>query len=321
MKHSHIYKWLLLIFFLALLFFLPMLISEFSLSLVITMLIMSLFAIGFNILFGQAGLLSFGHAAYFGTGAYTSILVYQHFGLSLLPGILAGGICSVILGVLLGVFIVRLGGMPFALLSLAFNMVIFSVAEKWRALTGGEDGIAMQRPDLFIPGFGSIDMFPTINFYYFVLIIVVLCIAYCWWFTKTPLGRLTLCIRENGERAGFIGFNTYATKLLVYLISAFFCGVAGALASSFQEFVSTSMIHLHQSGDILITTFVGGIGIFWGPIAGVCFLTYLNDTLSSFTEHWVLIQGAIFIALVMYVPDGISGLTMRMKARLFDRFK
>ena len=321
MTHYRIWNWLLFIFFLALLAFLPILISEFSLNLVITMLIMSLFAIGLNILFGQAGLLSFGHAAYFGTGAYTSILLYKHFGLSLLPGILAGGICSVILGVILGVFMVRLSGMPFALLSLAFNMIIFSVAEKWRALTGGEDGIAMQRPDLFIPGFGSIDMFPTVNFYYFVLIIVVLCIVYCWWFTKTPLGRLNVCIRENKERAGFIGHNTYATNLLVYLICAFFCGVSGALASSFQEFVSTSMIHLHKSGDILITTFVGGIGIFWGPIAGVCFLTYLNDVLSSFTEHWVIIQGAIFISIVMYAPDGISGLLLRIKARLFDRFK
>ena len=321
MTHYHKWNWLLLISFLVLLAFLPGLISEFSLNLVITMLIYSLFAIAFNILFGQAGLLSFGHAAYFGTGAYTSILVYKHFGLSLFPGILAGGVCSVLLGVIFGVFVVRLAGMPFALLSLAFNMLIYAVAEKWRVLTGGEDGIAMQRPDLVIPGFGSIDMFPTVNFYYFVLVVVALCIAYCWWFTKTPLGRINVCIRENEERAGFVGYNTYATKLLVYLVSAFFCGVAGALASSFDEFVSTSMINLIKSGDILITTFVGGLGIFWGPIAGVCFLTYLNDTLSSFTKHWVLIQGTIFIAVVMYAPDGISDLLLRIKNRIFDRFK
>jgi len=321
MTHYRIWNWLFLISFFALLAFLPGLIPEFSLSLVITMLIYSLFAIAFNILFGQAGLLSFGHAAYFGTGAYTSILVYKHFGLSLLPGILAGGVCSVLLGVIFGVFVVRSRGMTFALLSLAFNMLIYAVAEKWRTFTGGEDGIAMQRPDLFIPGFGSIDMFPTANFYYFVLIIVALCIAYCWWFTKTPLGRINVCIRENEERAGFVGYNTYATKLLVYLVCAFFCGVAGALASSSQEFVSTAMINMVKSGEILITTFVGGLGIFWGPIAGVCFLTYLNDTLSSFTKHWVLIQGAIFIAVVMYAPDGISGLLLRIKDRLFDRFK
>ena len=321
MTHYRIWNWLLLIFFLALLAFLPGLISEFSLNLVITMLIYSLFAIGFNILFGQAGLLSFGHAAYFGIGAYASILVYKHFGLSLLPGILAGGVCSVLLGVIFGVFVVRLNGMPFALLSLAFNMLIYAVGEKWRTFTGGEDGIAMQRPDLFIPGFGDINMFPTVNFYYFVLIVVALCIAYCWFFTKTPLGRINVCIRENEERAGFVGYNTYATKLLVYLVCAFFCGVAGALASSFHEFVSTSMINLVKSGEILITTFVGGRGIFWGPIAGVCFLTYLNDTLSSFTKHWVIIQGAIFIAVVMFAPDGISGLLLRIKDRLFDRFK
>jgi branched-chain amino acid transport system permease protein len=284
------------------------------------MLIYALVAVGYNILFGQAGLVSFGHAAYFGIGAYTAILMYKHFGVSLLPGIVAGGVCGSLLGVVLGVFVTRLKGVPFALLSLAFNMLIYAAAEKWRALTGGEDGLAVQRPDLWIPGFGSIDMFPTVNFYYFVIIVVGLCIAYCWFFTKTPLGRLTLCIRENPERTGFVGYNTYGTKLLVYIIAGFFCSIAGALASSFQEFVSTTMIHLEKSADIMFITFVGGRGIFWGPILGACFLTYINDALSTLTEHWAIIQGAIFIAVVMYAPDGIAGLLIRIKSWFLGRY-
>ncbi len=301
--------------------FMPKLISEFSLNLFITMLIYSLFAIAYNILLGQGGLLSFGHAAYFGMGAYAAILSYKHFGFSLLTGILAGGVSSVLLGIIFGVFVARLQGLPFALLSMAFNMIIFGVAEKWRSVTNGEDGLAIQRPDLFLPGFGKIDMFPTVNFYYFVLVVVVLGIAYCWFFTKTPLGRLNVCIRENQERAGFIGYDTYKAKFLIYLICAFFCGISGALASSFQEFVSSSMINLDKSSDILIMTFIGGRSVFWGPIVGVCFLTYFNDIVSSFTSHWAIIQGAIFIALVMYEPEGISHILLRAREWGSERLK
>ena len=321
MIYSRLRNWLFFCMFVVLMVFLPGLISELSLNLVITMLIYSQFAIAFNILFGQAGLLSFGQGAFFGTGAFTSILMYKHFNFSLLPGILAGGVCCIILGVVLGAFLVRSKGMTFALLSLAFNMLLLAGAEKWRGLTGGEDGISMERPDLLIPGFGSINMFPTENFYYFVLVIVVLCIAYCWYFTKTPLGSINVGIRENDQRAAFIGFNTYTTKLMVFLVSAFFCGIAGALTASFNEFASPSIMSMATSGEIMVTTFIGGIGVFWGPIIGAVFLTYLNDILSSITEHWILVQGTIFIVLVMFAPKGISGLLLTIKNLIYDRFK
>jgi branched-chain amino acid transport system permease protein len=320
MSHHRVWNALILFVLFLVLAFMPRLVSEFHLNLVILMLIYSLVAIGFNMLFGQGGLLSFGHAAYFGIGAYTTILVYKHWGFSLFSGILAGGVCGALLGVLFGVFLAQLRGLPFALLSMAFNALIYAAAEKWRALTGGEDGLAAQRPDLWIPGFGSIDMFSTVNFYYFVVIIVVLCVLYCWFFTKTPLGRVNVCSRENEQRIGFIGYNIYATRCLVYVIAAFFCSIAGALASSFQEFVSTAMINIDKSADILFLTFVGGRGIFWGPILGACFLTYLNDALSTLTEHWAIIQGAIFIALVMFAPGGLAGLILWAKNWLLERF-
>ena len=320
MSHRRVWNALILFVLFLVLAFMPRLVSEFHLNLVILMLIYSLVAIGYNMLFGQGGLLSFGHAAYFGIGAYTTILVYKHWGFSLFSGILAGGVCGALLGVLFGVFLAQLRGLPFALLSMAFNALIYAAAEKWRALTGGEDGLAAQRPDLWIPGFGSIDMFSTVNFYYFVVIIVVLCVLYCWFFTKTPLGRVNVCSRENEQRIGFIGYNIYATRCLVYVIAAFFCSIAGALASSFQEFVSTAMINIDKSADILFLTFVGGRGIFWGPILGACFLTYLNDALSTLTEHWAIIQGAIFIALVMFAPGGLAGLILWAKNWLLERF-
>ena len=320
MSRKRIWHGLLFFGLFVLLAFMPKLVSEFRLNLVIMMLIYSLVAIGYNMLFGQGGLLSFGHAAYFGVGAYTAILVYKHFGFSLLTGILAGGVSGALLGLLFGVFLARKRGLPFALLTMAFNALVYAAAEKWRGLTGGEDGLGMRRPDLSLPGFGTIDMFPTEHFYYFVVIIVVLCILYCWFFTKTPLGRVNECMRENEDRTGFIGYNTYGTRLLVFVMSAFFCSIGGALASSFQEFVSTTMINLEKGGDFLFLAFVGGRGVFWGPILGAFFLTYLNDALSSLTEHWAIIQGAIFIVLVMYAPDGLAGFILRTKNWLFERF-
>jgi branched-chain amino acid transport system permease protein len=313
MKNNLIWKWLALACLLMALAVMPKLLPEFYLNLLITMVIYSLCAVSFNMLLGQTGLLSFGHAAYFGIGAYAPILLFKHFECSLLLGTLAGGVTALLLGIVFGFFVARKSGLPFALLSLAFNALIWGVAEKWRSLTGGEDGLAASRPDLFLPGFGTIDMFSTINFYYFVVIVVVLCITCCWYLTQTPLGKLNLLIRENEQRTAFIGYDTFKTKYLVYLICAFFCGIAGALASIFGEYVATTMINMEKSSDILIMTYVGGRFTFWGPIVGACFLIYINDALSSLTEYWAIVQGTMFIVLVMYAPFGISGLLIRIK--------
>jgi len=299
---------LLFVGLLALLALLPDLLSEYYLNLAVSMAIYSLFALSYNILFGHAGLLSFGHAAYFGAGAYTAINLYRHFDVGIAAGILSSGLSGAFLGILFGTFIVRRGGTYFALLTLAFNMLIYAGAEKWRLITGGEDGIAAQRPDLYLPGLGKIDLFAIANWYYLVVFIVLVCALFCWFFRKTPLGRLNECIRENEDRAQFIGYNVYASKVVIYVISAFFAGLAGGLAGSFQEIVTVSFINLDKAAEVLFMTFIGGAGTFWGPILGACFLTYLNDVLSSLTEHWSLIQGAIFVLLVMYAPDGLSGL-------------
>jgi branched-chain amino acid transport system permease protein len=208
--------------------------------------------------------------------------------------------------------VVRLRGVSFALLTLAFNQLIYVTAEKWRVITGGEDGLAATRPNLHLGGW-EIDLFKTVNWYYFVLLIVIVCIFACWYLTNTPLGRLNLCMRENEERTRFIGYNTYGTRLVIYIISGFFAGIAGGLASSFQEFVTTTFINLDKAAEILMMTFIGGAGTFAGPIVGACALTYINDLLSTWTERWTLVQGVLFILLVLYAPNGLSGLYLSIK--------
>jgi len=310
---------LLLMAFLLVLALIPGMVSEFNLNLITSMAIYSLFVLSYNILFGNAGLLSFGHAAYFGMGAYTTIILFKKFKVGLLTGLFAGAGSGALLGLVFGLFVVRLGGTYFALLTLAFNQLVYAAAEKFRFLTGGEDGVAAMRPKLALPGLGAIDMFSSVNWYYLVVAVVLAGGAFCWYFTRTPLGRLNECLRENEDRARFIGYNVYVSKLAVYVISAFFAGLAGALIGAFQEFVTVTFINLDKAAEVLIMTFIGGARFFWGPILGACFLTWLNDVISSWTKHWPLIQGALFIALVMYAPNGLSGLVVSLKDRLLFR--
>ena len=308
------FTWLQIAAVILLLLVLPKLISEYRLNLVITMMIYSIFALSYNMLFGQGGLLSFGHAAYFGFGAYATVIFIKQMEVSLPTGIILGGLAGAVLGIVFGVFVVRMRGVPFALLTLAFNQLIYVTAEKWRSVTGGEDGIAFMRPNLFI-GSWEIDLWATLNWYYFVLLVTILSIGCMWYLTLTPLGRLNLCMRENEERARFIGYNTYASRLLIYTLAGFFAGIAGGLAASFQEFVTTTFINLDKATDVLMMTFIGGGGTFFGPVIGTCALTLINDLLSSWLERWAIVQGVLFILLVLYAPNGISGLLVSFRDR------
>jgi branched-chain amino acid transport system permease protein len=310
--------WVKLGVVLILLLLLPRLLSEYRLNLAITMMIYSVFALSYNLLFGQGGLLSFGHAAYFGFGAYTCVILIKQLALPLPVGILLGGVAGGVLGGFFGVFCVRMRGVSFALLTLAFNQLIYVVAEKWRSVSGGEDGLAFVRPNLHL-GWFKIDLYGTLHWYYFVLAVSLLCVGLLWYLTLTPLGRLNLCMRENEERAKFIGYNTYASRLMLYGISAFFAGIAGGLASSFQEFVTTTFIHLDKATEVLMMTFIGGGGTFFGPVVGACALTLINDLLSTWTERWAIVQGILFVLLVLYSPNGLSGLYAAVRERFGKR--
>jgi branched-chain amino acid transport system permease protein len=282
----------------------------------------SLYAMSFNMLFGYGGMLSFGHSAYFGIGAYTTALMFKHFaGLPLVVSLLLGGIAGALGGLLAGFFCVRLKGAYFALLTMAFNQFFFAIALKWRSLTGGDDGLSITRPDLYLPALGPIPMNNTIHVYYLVIAIVILCIVAQWYLTLTPFGNSALAIKENDERADFIGYDVFSIKLTLYTICSFFAGIAGSLFIFFQGIVSTSCIDTAMSMEVVFMTFIGGAGSFLGPILGAGVYLYFTDWVSRVTDRWEFILGVLFILLVMYLRTGLIGLISSEKISNIFRLK
>ena len=308
MKKS-IVKGLVIIVCLGLIALLPQILPVVHINMLIEIAFFSLLAVSYSMLFGHGGLLSFGHAAYFGIGAYTMALLIKHIaGIPLLLSLLMGGIAGGLGGLLAGVFCVRLKRAYFALLTIAFNQFFYAVALKWRSFTRGDDGLSLKRPDLYLPGLGSIDMGKIANVYYLVVMITLLCILAQWYLTKTPFGNSIRTVKENDERADFIGYNVFLTKLSLYTISSFFAGIAGGLFAFFQRFVSTGAIDAHMSMQVIFMTFIGGVGSFFGPILGTAVYLYFTDWVSRVTERWEFVLGVLFILLVMYARTGLVGL-------------
>jgi branched-chain amino acid transport system permease protein len=270
----------------------------------------ALFAVSFNFLFAYAGLLSFGHAAYFGLGAYvTAVALKKVVGLHLLLAVGLGGAAAALGGAIIGFFCVRRKGAYFALLTLAFNQFLWAIAWKWREVTGGDDGIGRIVPRKPVDlGILSIDFMRVENKYYFTLVVVVLCFALGWYLMRTPFGNTVRAVKGNEERASFLGYNVNRSKLLIFTLSAGFAGVAGSLFAVFQDFVATSAISMGMSTEVLFMAFLGGTGSFFGPILGAAIFVYFTDWISSLTEHWEFILGVLFIILVLYFHQGFIGL-------------
>jgi len=286
----------------------PFIAPKFQLRMFTEIIILTLFAMTWKMMLNEGGMFSFGHAVYFGLGAYASVLGWLHIpGLSFLSGILLGALTSALVAFLLGAFLVRMSGTYFALLTLAFNQLIWAIVWKWRDVTGGDDGLGkFPKPDLF-----GLTMKNPVNFYYVALVIIGIGLYLCWYFTKTPMGNVALSIKSNEERAKFVGFNVQATKLIFLTLLGFLAGVSGALYAQFQEFIATSVIDGMMSTNVLFMAYIGGTGYFWGPIIGSGIFVYLSEYLSSFTDRWELILGLIFIAVVLFAPQGIMGVVRK----------
>jgi len=288
---------------------LPMFLREIDVHFCTEIIIFSLFAISLNLVLRGVGLLSFGHAAFFGIGAYSMALISQHMpGIPLLLLLLIVALAGCLATSVIGFFCVRANPQYFPLLTLAFQMLLYAVALKWRTVTGGDDGMVMMRPDLYLPFLETISLMAINNLYYFTLIIVALAISGCYLLLKTPLGNAFFCIRENPTRASFLGYNVFLTKLTAFTISGFLSGLAGGLYALFQEFVSTATMDVHMSFGVLMMLLIGGVGHFLGPVLGVAFMVFFQNWLSGVTSHWPIFVGIVFIVVVRYLDKGLVGI-------------
>ncbi len=296
----------------------PLACPHYQISLATEMIIFALYAVSYNLLLGYAGLLSFGHALFFGSGGYAAAVVLKHF-----PGVPLWGVLGIalslttLIGFATGLLLLRHKGAYFALLTLAFNFLFHAIATKWHSITGGDDGLSITRPPLSL-GLFRLDLSGVLPFYYVTLIVLGLVILFCWYFTRTAMGKTTLLIRENEERMKFLGYNTNKSRLILFTFTGALAGVAGSFYTIHFQFISVGAISVDMTTTVLLMTFIGGTRTFWGPILGSCVYIYLQDLLSDITDRWPLIMGLIFILMVLFVPGGVSGLYRSLKDRLMN---
>jgi branched-chain amino acid transport system permease protein len=272
-----------------------------------------IFSLSYNILLGQTGMLSFGHAVYYGLGGFLAVHAMNIIGGNKLPVPLPvvpliGGIAGLLFAVLLGWVSTQRSGTAFAMISLGVAELIASSALILRTFFGGEAGISTNRTKLlklFGWSFG-----PQIQIYYLVAAWTLIAVIAMYALTRTPLGRMCNAVRDNPERVQFVGYNPHVVRYLAFCFAGFFAGIAGALAAINFEIANSAYLGAEQSGTVLFATYIGGVGFFVGPIAGAIFVTLLSLGLSDLTQVWRLYFGLIFIAVVLFAPGGITGLVM-----------
>lgn len=299
----------------------PYLVGIYFTNVFVTFGIFALYAVSFNLLLGFTGLLSFGHAMFFGVGGYGTALALTHIkGLPLLPALVIGVAAAVALATLLAPLMVRLSGTAFSMLHLAFAQLMYVLALKLRAITGGEDGIGgFPIPPFRIPGLVSVNMKDPSSFYYFAAVVLGLSAFVLWFITKTPFGSVIVGVRDNPKRVAYLGFRVPNTKAVVYLLSAGFAGVAGSVFALFQNLISADALHVSNSFVPVSMTMIGGIGSFFGPIVGAAIFGVISELTSRYTERVDLVVGLILILVIMYAPLGFMGFVDTVRARARPR--
>jgi branched-chain amino acid transport system permease protein len=275
-------------------------------------LVLGLAAMSVNFLLGFTGVLSFGHAAYFGLGAYGAGFALKFLApstpLSLLCGTLLGGIA----GALLGALIARRRGVYFAMVTIAFGQVFYYIAFQWSSVTGGDDGLRGFSRQALDFGIATIDILSNANaFYYFALFCLALAVGLMGFILRSPFGRTMIAIRENQRRARFLGIPVDRHIWIAFTLSCFFMGFAGALYALLNNFADPRGLHYSQSGDFVMMAVMGGMRSFWGPLLGAAVFVVLQDYLSSLTVNWMSFVGMLFVAIVLFFPRGLLGFSRR----------
>lgn len=279
-------------------------------------IVLALAAMSLNFLLGFTGTLSFGHAAYFGLAGYGAGMTIKYLvpstGLGMLVGIAIGTIAAAAIGAL----IIRLRGVYFAMVTIAFGQVFYFIAFRWNSVTGGDDGLSGWKRQAIDLGFTQIDLLgDDRTFYYFALFVFALCAGAMALLLRSPFGRTLIAIRENERRAQFLGIPVDTHLWLSFVISCFFVSVAGTLYALLNNFVDPRALYWGQSGNFVIMAVMGGMRSFWGPLIGAAIFVVLQDYVSSQTENWMSFVGLVFVLVVMFFPRGVLGFLRRRSAQ------
>jgi branched-chain amino acid transport system permease protein len=286
----------------------PAFLSEFYLTVLCEALVMSMLALSFNLLFGYMGQLSFGQAAFYGLGGYTVAMLVTKVHFNFWLSILAGVLVASLIGLMVGYFCVRLRGIYFAVLTLAFGQLIFFIVFKWHNFTGGDDGIQGIFPPEFLKS-------PT-AYYYFILIIFLISAFVLWKMIHSPFGQTIVSMRENSERTEFLGINIARYQLIAFVIAAAIAGLAGAIWVPFYRSVAPSYLTWIKSGEPVMAAILGGPSLFYGPILGMFIMTFFHSWVLGFTVYWPVVMGALILIIIFLLPGGILGfIQQKVKGR------
>jgi branched-chain amino acid transport system permease protein len=274
--------------------------------------VLGLAAMSLNFLLGYTGVLSFGHAAYFGLGAYGAGMIIRYIVPSTGLGIVVGTLVGTLAAAIIGPLIIRLRGVYFAMVTIAFGQVFYFIAFRWNSVTGGDDGLTGWTRQPLDLGLAHIDILhnPT-AFYYLVLVCFAIAVGIMAWLLRSPFGRTLIAIRENERRARFLGIPVDRHIWISWVISCCFVSLAGALYALLNNFVDPRALYWTQSGDFVIMAVLGGMRSFWGPLLGAAIFVLLQDYLSSATENWMSFLGLFFVLVVLFFPRGILGIVRR----------
>ena len=289
--------WLILLLLAS--FLAPVFLDEFYLTVLCEALVMSLLALSFNLLFGYMGQLSFGQAAFYGLGGYAVAMLMTklqfNFWLSMVAGILVAGL----IGLIVGYFCVRLRGIYFAVLTLAFGQLIFFIVFKWHDFTGGDDGIQGVFPPEYLKS--------PVSYYYFILLVFLAAAFVLWKIINSPFGQTIKSMRENSERTEFLGINIARYQLITFVIAAALAGLAGAIWVPFYRSVAPSYLTWIKSGEPVMAAILGGPALFFGPVLGMFIMTFFHAWVLGFTVYWPVVMGALILFIIFFLPGGILG--------------
>ena len=281
--------------------------------------------LSYNMLFGQGGMLSFGHAVYTGLGSFMAIHALNAategglpLPVALVP--LAGGLAGLGFAVLFGYVTTRKSGTTFAMITLGLGELVFAMSLMVPEFFGGEGGVSGNR--MVRDGWWGITFGPQVQVYYLIAIYTFVCVALMYAFTGTPLGRMLNAVRDNPERVEFVGYDTQRVRYLAFMIAGFFAGISGGLAALNFEIVTAEVVGAARSGGYLLFTFLGGATFFFGPILGAILMVLALVLFSEFTQAWLLYLGLIFLLMVMFAPGGIASLIMmNVRVAMFGRLR